>query len=94
MLNNANIAYLENNGYKYILAYKIKNISDELKEKIANLTFINDGTIRTLEYDKTIKYKDENDKNRTLDIKQKLVLTYSSKRAKKDKKQEKKRLRR
>ena len=40
MLSNANIAYLENNGYKYILAYKIKNISNELKEKIVNLTFI------------------------------------------------------
>jgi hypothetical protein len=31
MLNNDNIAYLENNNYKYILAYKIKNISNDLK---------------------------------------------------------------
>ena len=40
MLNSANIAYLENNGYKYILAYKIKNIDANLKEKIANLHFL------------------------------------------------------
>jgi hypothetical protein len=49
MLNNANIAYLENNDYKYILAYKIKNISNDLREKISNLVFINDGTIKTIE---------------------------------------------
>ena len=85
MLSNANIAYLENNGYKYILAYKIKNISNELKEKIANLVFINDGVTYTLEYKKDIEYKDENDKKQTLSIQQKLILTYSSKRAKKDK---------
>jgi len=85
MLNNANIAYLENNNYKYILAYKIKNIDNELKEKIANLTFINDGTIHTLEFEKEITYKDENDQKQKLKIKQKLILTYSSKRAKKDK---------
>ena len=85
MLTHANIAYLENNGYKYILAYKIKNISNELKEKIANLLFVNDGVIRTLEYERDIEYKDENDKKQKLSIKQKLILTYSSKRAKKDK---------
>jgi len=86
MLNNANIAYLENNGYKYILAYKIKNIDNKLKEKIANLTFINDGAIHTIDINKDINYKDENGNNLTLPIKQKLILTYSTKRAKKDKK--------
>jgi hypothetical protein len=86
MLNNVNIAYLENNGYKYILAYKIKNIDNELKEKIANLTFINDGVIHTIDINKNINYKDENSNNITLPIKQKLILTYSTKRAKKDKK--------
>ena len=85
MLNNANIAYLEQNGYKYILAYKIKNISSELKKKIANLIFTNDHVIHTIEYEKEISYKDNDDKKQTLDIKQNLILTYSSKRAKKDK---------
>jgi len=85
MLNNDNIAYLENNGYKYILAYKIKNISNTLKEQISNLTFINDETIHTIDINKDITYKDNNDKKQTLNIKQKLILTYSTKRAKKDK---------
>lgn len=62
MLSNANIAYLEKNGYKYILAYKIKNIDKELKDKIANLTFIDDGTIHTIEIEKDITYKDEQGK--------------------------------
>ena len=86
MLNNANIAYLEKNGYKYILAYKIKNIPDELKAQIANLTFINDSTIHTINLNKKIEYKDENGKKHLLSINQRLILTYSSKRARKDKK--------
>ncbi|MCF6172700.1 MAG: IS1634 family transposase [Campylobacteraceae bacterium] len=86
MLNSANIAYLEKNNYKYILAYKIKNIDKELKEKIANLPFIDDGTIHTIDIKKEIAYKDDdNDKNKKLEIQQRLILTYSSKRAKKDK---------
>jgi len=86
MLNNDNIAYLENNGYKYIIAAKIKNISNELKEQISNLVFINDGVIHTLNINKEIKYKDNNNQKQTLNTKQRLILTYSSKRAKKDKK--------
>jgi hypothetical protein len=86
MLTNANIAYLENNEYKYILAYKIKNISNELKEQIVNLTFVNDGAINTIDIkNKVIEYKD-NDKKQKLTINQKLIISYSSKRAKKDKK--------
>jgi len=85
MLNNANIAYLENHGYKYILAYKIKNIDANLKEKIANLAFLDDGTIHTLDIEKEINYKDDKGKTYKLKIKQRLILTYSSKRAKKDK---------
>lgn len=80
MLNNANIAYLEENNYKYILAYKIKNINQELKERIANLTFVDDGVVHTIDIEKEIVYK-----NQKLKIKQRLILTYSSKRAKKDK---------
>ena len=85
MLNNANIAYLENNDYKYILAYKIKNISNKLKEEIANLTFVDDGVIHTIELNKEINYTDEDGNRLTIPIKQKLILTYSKKRAKKDK---------
>ncbi len=92
MLNSANIAYLEGNDYKYILAYKIKNIDKELKEKIANLTFLDDGVIHTLDIEKEINYKDDSGKKQKLQIKQRVILTYSSKRAKKDKKTRKKAL--
>ena len=89
MLTNANIAYLENNNYKYILAYKIKNIDNKLKEQIANLTFITDGAIHTIDIkNKEINYKetvDNEDIKKKIQINQKLILTYSSKRAKKDK---------
>jgi hypothetical protein len=86
MLTNANIAYLENHNYKYILAYKIKNIDNKLKEQIANLTFTSDCVIHTIDIkDKEINYKDDNDTKQTITVNQKLILTYSSKRAKKDK---------
>lgn len=85
MLNNDNIAFLENNGYKYILAAKIKNLSNDLKEQISNLTFINDGAIHTIKFNKDIPYKDDKDNKQTININQRLVLSYSSQRAKKDK---------
>ena len=88
MLNDNNIAFLENNGYKYILGAKIKMLPKTLKDKIANLTFINDNVTHQVEIEKSIKYKDNlKDKKatKTLNIKQRLILSYSTKRAKKDK---------
>ena len=88
MLNNDNIAYLENNGYKYILGAKLKMLPTNLKEDIANLTFINDNVTHQININKTIKYKEnQDDKKATkeLDISQRLILTYSTSRAKKDK---------
>ena len=89
MLNNANIAYLEENNYKYILAAKTRSISNDLKEKITNLTFLNDGTIHTLKFNKDISYKEKIDDDTTIvksiNVNQRLVLSYSLKRAKKDK---------
>ena len=85
MLNNDNIAYLENNNYKYILAYKIKNISNDLKEEIKNLTFIDDNVTHNIEFKKVIPFADENDKKQTINVNQRLVLSYSTQRAKKDK---------
>ena len=85
MLNNANIAYLENNNYKYIIAAKIKNVSNDLKEKISNLTFIDDGAIHTINLNQILEYKNKDGKKQTIKVSQRLILTYSSKRAKKDK---------
>jgi len=85
MLNNDNLAYLENNGYKYILAAKTRSISNDLKNRIINLSFLNDGTIHTLKFNKDIPYRDDNDIKQSINVNQRLVLSYSSKRAKKDK---------
>jgi hypothetical protein len=85
MLNNNNLAYLENNGYKYILAAKTKSISNDLKSKISNLTFLDDKVTHTLKFNKDIPYSDDNDTKQTINVNQRLVLSYSSKRAKKDK---------
>jgi len=85
MLTNENIAYLENNDYKYILAARIKNISEDLKKKILQLPFLDDGIIHTLEIEKEIVYKDENGQKSSIKVRQRLILTYSSTRAKKDK---------
>lgn len=85
MLNDKNIAILENNGYKYILGAKIKMMPNTLKEQITNLTFIYDNVTHQIDIAKTIKYKDDEDKKQELPIKQRVVLTYSNKRAKKDK---------
>lgn len=84
MLTNENIAYLENHTYKYILAARIKNIPEELKKQILQLQFLHDGTIHTLEIEKEIVYKDINNRKHSIKIKQRLILTYSKTRAKKD----------
>ena len=42
-----------------------KNISNDLKEQISNLTFLNDGVTHTLKFNKDIPYTDEND-NKTI----------------------------
>ena len=94
MLTHENIAYLENNNYKYILAARIKNISDDLKKRIIGLPFLDDGIIHTLEIDKEIVYKDRNGQKCFLKLKQRLVLTFSSTRAKKDKHNREKALKR
>ncbi len=68
----------------YFLAAKIKNITEELKNKIKKLPFLDDGVVHTLEIEKKLQYKDENNQKHTLQLKQRLILTYSSQRAKKD----------
>jgi len=43
MLNRENLAYLEDNEYTYIIGAKIKILSNEIKEYIANLNFKTDN---------------------------------------------------
>jgi len=79
MLNKDNLAYLEENNYSYIIGAKIKNLSNEVKEYIANLDFqYNNQTYEI--------YLDE--KNRLVENKKlskyRLVLSFSIQRMKKD----------
>jgi hypothetical protein len=79
MLNKDNLNFLEKNGYTYIIGAKIKNLSNEIKEYIANLNFQSDN--QTYEI-----YLDEN--NHIVQTKKlakyRLILSYSIQRMKKD----------
>ena len=76
MLNNDNLKELEKlevNGFDYIVGARIKNLSKDIKEKI-----LNKDNYKELNSDKAVA-------RFTLDNGRKLIITYSKKRAKKDK---------
>lgn len=76
----------EGNCYEgHTLIDILKNISNDLKEQISNLTFLNDGVTHTLKFNKDILYTDDKEVKQSLNINQRLVLSYSTSRAKKDK---------
>ena len=79
MLNKDNLAYLEENNYSYIIGAKIKNFSNEIKESISNLNFYDDNQT----YEIYLNEKNKLVKNKKL-AKYRLVLTFSTKRMKKD----------
>ena len=81
MLSQANIALLEKEGYSYIIGAKIKTFPNELKDQIANLIFLSNETTHQIEIEKIVKTEDKE----KLLIKQRVILSYSTKRAKKDK---------
>ena len=73
LLNKDNLDYLEKNNYKYIVGSRIKNSTKSIKEKILKIEEYSELT----DY---LKYKDlENEECR------RLVVSYSMKRARKDK---------
>lgn len=69
LLSKANIAELERLNYRYILGARIKSSSNEIKEKIISLNLNEQKDIDTLVLSKT----------------QKMIVSYTLKRAKKDK---------
>lgn len=79
MLNSDNLAYLEENEYSYIIGAKIKNSSNEVKEYISNLEFKNDNQTYEIYLDKNNNLV----KDRKL-AKHRLILSFSTKRMKKD----------
>jgi hypothetical protein len=85
MLSNCNLIELHKKGYKYIIASRIKNLKDSLKNKIANLVFISDIDTKEILLDEKLICKEKNKIKDKDTIKQRLILSYSTKRAKKDK---------
>ena len=79
MLNKDNLAYLEDNGYTYIIGAKIKNMPNEVKEYIANLKFQSDNQTYEIYLDKNNKLTKSKEK-----AKYRLILSYSIQRMKKD----------
>jgi transposase len=68
LLSKANIASLKEKNYEYIIGARIKNDTDNISKKILNLKLCEDGQSAIIE-------KDDGDK---------LIVTYTEKRAKKD----------
>ncbi len=68
LLSKANIASLEEKGYQYIIGARIKNDTDEMSRKILELSLCIDGESAEIR-------KDNGDR---------LIVTYTDKRAKKD----------
>lgn len=76
MLSKKNLTYLEDSGLEYIVAARLKSLTEEWKKKITN----------TKKYS-TVKTKDEYEKLRSFDYGKgrKLIVTYGQKLARKNK---------
>lgn len=84
MLNNCNLIELDSKGYKYIIGSRIKSLKESLKEQIANLTFVSDSETKEITLDEEIICKEKNKIKVKRKIAQRLILSHSTQRAKKD----------
>ena len=91
MLNNCNLIELNNNGYKYIIGARIKSLKEDLKSKIASLNFKNDSDTKEIILNETLtcnpknkSNKNNQEKNLKKHIPQRLILSFSIQRMKKD----------
>jgi transposase len=75
LLTNKNIATLQEAGYEYIIGARLKNMSEAIKEQIIKMEY-GDGTVHVID-------QDENNASTPLSN-QRLIVHYSTKRAKKD----------
>jgi len=84
MLSNCNLIELHKAGYKYIIAARIKSLKDSLKQKIAHLVFLSDSDTKEIILDEELICKEKNKIKDKETIHQRLILSYSTQRAKKD----------
>ena len=85
MLSNCNLIQLHKRGYKYIIGSRIKALKDEIKNTITNLVFLSDMDTKEIPLDEELLCKEKNKIKAKTTIKQRLILSYSTQRAKKDK---------
>ena len=90
-----NFKEIKSNGFDYIVSSRIKNMSKSIQEKILSKDgYIEKGETsdeetefryKVIDYENKVYYYDENtERKEEIILKEKLVCTYSSKRAKKD----------
>ncbi len=85
MLSSCNLIELTKAGYKYIIGARIKSMKASIKNQILNLVFISDRDTKAIELNQELVCKEQRVFKDKLIISQRLILSYSSKRAKKDK---------
>ena len=97
MFNNCNLIELDNNGYKYIIGAKIKTLSQDIKNQIISLDLKVDNQTKEIKSNEElickVKNKEKENKIKTTKkytitkktISQRLIISYSIQRAKKDK---------
>jgi len=98
MFNNCNLIELDNNGYKYIIGAKIKTLSQDIKNQIISLDLKVDNQTKEIKLNEELICKVKNKENEENKIKttkkytitkktisQRLIISYSLQRAKKDK---------
>jgi len=99
-----NLKLIKDAGYDYLMASKIKSMSQKMKDEILNKESYSNilskenheeglYAYKTINYENVVQYKEESidaatgevtQKNQEITLKEKLVCTYSDKRAKKD----------
>jgi transposase len=92
MFSYANIAELEKAGHKYIIAAKLRSLSEERKEKILSrvnyhIQDFNDDILWSKEIEHSFEIKEKDSESGTTtktELKGRLICSYSSKRARKD----------
>jgi len=94
MFNNCNLIELDNNGYKYIIGAKIKTLSQNIKNQIISLDLKVDNQTKEIKINEELICKIKNKENQKTTkkytitkktISQRLIISYSTQRAKKDK---------
>jgi transposase len=84
MLSNCNLIELHKKGYRYIIGSRIKALKDDIKTEIANFIFISDQDTKEIALDEELICREKNKTVQKAKIPQRIILSYSTQRLKKD----------